>query len=80
MRWRGGRLGFVFLLGMGAHAPTADAADAPATREFARINWREGQGYPKFDLVKAKTCFGKVNAKLEKLIRDTIRDWDAAGL
>lgn len=79
MRWRGGRLGFVLLLGMGAHAPTADAADAPATCELARVSWM-GQGYPKLDLVKAKTYFGRVNAELEELIRDTIRDWDAAGL
>ena len=42
--------------------------------------YKEGQGYPKFDLAKAKLYYAKVNAKLEALIRDTIRKWDRAGL
>jgi len=42
--------------------------------------YKEGQGYPKFDLVKAKTYFAKVNEKLTKLILETIRKWDLAGL
>jgi creatinine amidohydrolase len=42
--------------------------------------YKEGQGYPKFDLAKAKTYFAKVNDKVTKLIQDTIRKWDQAGL
>lgn len=42
--------------------------------------YKDGQGYPKFDLAKAKVYYGKVNDKLTKLIQDTIRKWDLAGL
>jgi len=42
--------------------------------------YKDGQGYPKFDLAKAKTYFAKVNDKLTRLIQDTIRKWDMAGL
>jgi len=42
--------------------------------------YKEGQGYPKFDLAKAKTYFAKVNDKLTKLIQEMIRKWDLAGL
>jgi creatinine amidohydrolase len=42
--------------------------------------YKDGQGYPKFDLAKAKVYFGKVNDKLTKLIQETIRKWDLAGL
>jgi creatinine amidohydrolase len=42
--------------------------------------YKEGQGYPKFDLAKAKTYFAKVNDKLTRLVQDTIKKWDAAGL
>ena len=42
--------------------------------------YKEGQGYPKFDLPKAKTYFAKVNEKLTRLIQETIRKWDLAGL
>jgi creatinine amidohydrolase len=42
--------------------------------------YKEGQGYPKFDLVKAKTYFAKVNDKLARLIQETIEKWDLAGL
>ena len=42
--------------------------------------YKEGQGYLKFDLVKAKTYFAKVNEKLTRLIQETIRKWDLAGL
>jgi creatinine amidohydrolase len=42
--------------------------------------YKDGQGYPKFDLAKAKTYFAKVNDKLAKLIQETIRKWDLAGL
>jgi creatinine amidohydrolase len=42
--------------------------------------YKEGQGYLKFDLAKAKSYFGKVNEKLTRLIQETIRKWDLAGL
>ena len=42
--------------------------------------YKEGQGYPKFDLAKAKTYFAKVNDKDARLIEETIRKWDMAGL
>jgi creatinine amidohydrolase len=44
------------------------------------ILYKEGQGYPKFDLEKAKTYFAKVNDKIAGLIQGTIRKWDTAGL
>jgi creatinine amidohydrolase len=42
--------------------------------------YKEGEGYPNFDLEKAKTYFAKVNDKIARLIEDTIRKWDLAGL
>lgn len=42
--------------------------------------YREGQGYPKFDLEKAKTYFTKVNDKIARLIQETIDKWDMAGV
>jgi creatinine amidohydrolase len=42
--------------------------------------YKDGQGYPKFDLAKAKTYFAKVNDKVTKLVQETIRKWDLAGL
>jgi len=42
--------------------------------------YKEGQGYPTFDLKKAKTYFAKVNDKIVRLIEETIRKWDLAGL
>jgi creatinine amidohydrolase len=42
--------------------------------------YKEGQGYPKFDLAKAKTYFAKVNDKIARLIEETIQKWDMAGL
>jgi creatinine amidohydrolase len=42
--------------------------------------YKEGQGYPKFDLAKAKSYFAKVNDKLARLIQETIKKWDMAGL
>jgi creatinine amidohydrolase len=44
------------------------------------ILYKEGQGYPKFDLEKAKTYFTKVNDKIARLIQETIRKWDMAGV
>jgi len=42
--------------------------------------YREGQGYPKFDLAKAKQYYAAVNDKIAKLAIDVIKRWDAAGL
>jgi creatinine amidohydrolase len=42
--------------------------------------YKEGQGYPKFDLARAKTYFQKVNDKMARLIEETISKWDLAGL
>src|SRR5947207_9003543 len=42
--------------------------------------YTEGQGYPTFDLAKAKIYFAKVNDKIARLIQETIKKWDAAGL
>jgi len=38
--------------------------------------YKEGQGYPKFDPVKAKTYFDRVNDKMGKLVEETIRKWN----
>jgi creatinine amidohydrolase len=42
--------------------------------------YKAGEGYPTFNLAKAKEYYAKVNDKVAKLIQDTIRRWDAAGL
>jgi creatinine amidohydrolase len=42
--------------------------------------YKEGEGYPMFDLAKAKVYFAKVNEKVARLIQETIKKWDAAGL
>lgn len=42
--------------------------------------YQEDQGYPNFDQAQADEYFKKVNAKVEKLIKETIRKWDMAGL
>lgn len=42
--------------------------------------YQEGQGYPNFDQAQADEYFQKVNAKVLKLIQDTIAKWDLAGL
>lgn len=42
--------------------------------------YKEGQGLPKFDLAKAKTYFAKVNDKIARLIEETIKKWNLAGL
>jgi creatinine amidohydrolase len=42
--------------------------------------YKKGQGYPKFDPAKAKTYFKKVNDKIARLIDETIRKWDLAGV
>src|SRR5207302_2860040 len=38
--------------------------------------YKEGQGYPTFNLAKAKTYFAKVNDKVARLIAETIKKWD----
>jgi len=42
--------------------------------------YKEGQGYPRFDQKKADEYFRKVVDKVSRLIADTIRKWDRAGL
>ena len=42
--------------------------------------YKEGEGYPNFDLAKAKIYFQKVNDKVTRLIEETIEKWDTAGL
>jgi creatinine amidohydrolase len=42
--------------------------------------YKEGQGLPRFDAVKAKTYFGRVTEKIARLVEETIRKWDLAGL
>jgi creatinine amidohydrolase len=42
--------------------------------------YKEGEGYPNFDLAKAKSYFAKVNDKVARLIEDTIRKWEMAEL
>jgi creatinine amidohydrolase len=44
------------------------------------ILYKEGQGYPTFDLVRAKTYFTKVNDKIARLIQETIAKWEMAGV
>ena len=42
--------------------------------------YKEGEGYPNFDSAKAKIYFRKVNDKVTRLIQDTVKKWDMAGL
>ena len=42
--------------------------------------YKEGEGYPQFDEAKAKIYFAKVNDKIARLIEETIKKWDLAGL
>ena len=42
--------------------------------------YKEGQGHPKFDPVKAMSYFTKVNDKIAGLIQETIKKWDMAGV
>jgi creatinine amidohydrolase len=37
--------------------------------------YKEGQGFPKFDPVKAKRYFDRVNEKIAKLVEETRRKW-----
>jgi creatinine amidohydrolase len=38
--------------------------------------YKAGQGFPKFDPVKAKRYFERVNEKMGKLVEDTIKKWN----
>ncbi|HKC11520.1 MAG TPA: creatininase family protein [Vicinamibacteria bacterium] len=42
--------------------------------------YKEGQGYPQFDPAKAKRYFARVNEKVGRLVEETIRKWDLAGI
>ena len=42
--------------------------------------YKAGEGYPTFDLAKAKEYYAKVNDKVAALIQEIIRKWDRAGL
>jgi creatinine amidohydrolase len=42
--------------------------------------YKAGEGYPTFDLAKAKEYYARVNDKVAKLIQEIIRKWDMAGL
>jgi creatinine amidohydrolase len=42
--------------------------------------YKEGQGYPQFDPGKAKRYFARVNEKVGRLVEETIRKWDLAGI
>jgi creatinine amidohydrolase len=42
--------------------------------------YKEGEGQPAFDAAKAKVYFSRVNDKVARLIEETIRKWDLAGL
>jgi creatinine amidohydrolase len=42
--------------------------------------YKEGQGYPQFDPAKAKRYFAQVNEKVGRLVEETIRKWDLAGI
>jgi creatinine amidohydrolase len=38
--------------------------------------YKEGQGFPKFDPMKARQYFERVNEKMARLVEDTIRKWN----
>lgn len=42
--------------------------------------YKEGEGYPNFDVTKAKSYFNKVNDKVARLIDETIAKWNMARL
>jgi creatinine amidohydrolase len=42
--------------------------------------YNKGEGYPVFDTQKARAFFNQVNDKIARLIEETIRKWDMAGL
>lgn len=42
--------------------------------------YKAGEGYPTFNLAKAKEYYAKVNDKVANLVQEIIRKWDMAGL
>jgi creatinine amidohydrolase len=42
--------------------------------------YKAGEGYPTFNLAKAKEYYAKVNDKMAALIQEIIKKWDMAGL
>jgi creatinine amidohydrolase len=56
--------------------PSVSAFPNPSTI----LLYTAGEGYPDFDQKKAEQYFSKVVEKCTRLIQDTIRKWDAAGL
>jgi creatinine amidohydrolase len=42
--------------------------------------YKEGEGHPGFDAAKARVYFERVNDKVARLVEETIRKWDLAGL
>jgi creatinine amidohydrolase len=42
--------------------------------------YKEGEGHPVFDPARAKIYFAKVNEKVARLIEDTIKKWEMAGV
>jgi creatinine amidohydrolase len=42
--------------------------------------YKEGEGHPAFDAGKARTYLERVNDKVARLVEETIRKWDLAGL
>ena len=68
------------------YSPEMATANPPAGAWSAYPNpssiglYKEGQGYPTFDVKKAKVYYTKVVDKVGKLIEDTIRKWNLAGL
>jgi creatinine amidohydrolase len=42
--------------------------------------YKAGEGYPTFNLAKAKEYYAKVNDKVAKLIQEIIKKWEAAGV
>jgi creatinine amidohydrolase len=63
-------------------ATTIPAANTWSAYPFPSsiLLYKDGEGYPDFDLAKAKSYFKKVNDKIARLIQETIKKWDVAGL
>lgn len=61
-----------------AHAPAGTWTAYPHPASI--MLYEEGQGYPTFDLAKAKQYYSRVNDKVARLVLDGIKRWDAADL
>ena len=67
----------------GAEMTTANPAPgtwAAVPSPSSILLYQKGQGFPKFDQVKADLYYRKVTDKVANLIIDTIKKWDMAGL